>query len=412
MLAMKIYLLSFAVLQALQVHGIMIAKPKDMAVPTDAELLQAVDPGAAPAPAAVAPTYTVAASPASADDDSEEDNESDADKVPSHSEEGECGPQEKRLRKVSQELAGNLKQQADLEKIVDHFGDQSVSDQEIDATARLVANETDSSAMANILARMWKEMRMFEYPTYAAWAKKEMLRLRHEEHGVEANLTKAQSDKHNCTEGKRKPREAESSEEESALSKELPKMAAGVAGAEDSKWNVWEMSVKQQKRVLLGSFVYLIGGVLCAFLYRHASARYPIHFLPELRTEKYPNFKDFSFHIFGCLEAPKLCILGCCCPCLVWADTLDRKGFLSFWRAFAAFFGLLLLHVYTLGLSSLFLVILGVVFRQKLRANYQIKKGTAGTIVLDVLAWCLCQPCAIIQEAREESIIHNDQISP
>merc|ERR1719486_106394 len=91
---------------------------------------------------------------------------------------------------------------------------------------------------------------------------------------------------------------------------------------------------------------------------------------------------------------------------------LGSQRIATIWKAFAAFFGLIWLHLYTMGISSLFVIILGIVYRQKLRKGYQIKNGTADTVFWDILAWSFCQPCAVIQEAREDSVIHNDAIDP
>lgn len=87
-----------------------------------------------------------------------------------------------------------------------------------------------------------------------------------------------------------------------------------------------------------------------------------------------------------------------------WADTLDQQEVLSYWPAFLAMFGLSLLHIYTNAISVVFVVMLGVFYRQKLRQRFEIDNKTPTTVMHDVLAWLCCQPCAIIQEAREEAI--------
>lgn len=157
----------------------------------------------------------------------------------------------------------------------------------------------------------------------------------------------------------------------------------------------------------MNTLVYIAGGILVAFLFQTARQRYPQAFAPQPRADISSSPKDFSFSLFGFLGDRNMCLLGCCCPCLVWSDSLERKELLSFWKAFAAFFGLLLLHSYTMGVSSLFIVVIGVFFRQKLRAGYEMENGTPKSVAIDVLAWCFCQPCAIIQEAREESVLRN-----
>lgn len=187
-------------------------------------------------------------------------------------------------------------------------------------------------------------------------------------------------------------------------------MAGGISSGPEAalaRANFWGMSRSQKKVIAMNTLVYIAGGILVAFLFQTARQRYPQAFAPQPRADISSSPKDFSFSLFGFLGDRNMCLLGCCCPCLAWSDTLERKELLSFWKAFAAFFGLLLLHSYTMGVSSLFIVVIGVFFRQKLRAGYDMENGTPKSVAVDVLAWCFCQPCAIIQEAREESVLRN-----
>merc|ERR1719491_597929 len=125
-------------------------------------------------------------------------------------------------------------------------------------------------------------------------------------------------------------------------------------------------------------------------------------------TQEQRNKRYFSFSLFGCFKTPYITVMGCCFPCLRWADTMDRgtkeqAPLLAYRKAFAAFLTLTVLHCYTYGISSVALVVLGVWYRQKLRENYNIESGIKGSIAMDIAAWMFCQPCAIIQEAREQS---------
>merc|ERR1719440_66340 len=108
--------------------------------------------------------------------------------------------------------------------------------------------------------------------------------------------------------------------------------------------------------------------------------------------------KDFSNSLFGCLADPNVCVVGMLCPCIRWADTIDQKKLLTYWQAFFFMFILMLLHPYTMALSTVFLWILGTVYRQKLRQKYGIEHGKT-TVVMDLFAWVCCQCCAIVQEA-------------
>merc|ERR1719491_1832813 len=64
---------------------------------------------------------------------------------------------------------------------------------EIDASAKLVANETQSDALAFMLGRMWKEMRMFDLPSYSKHVKAEITRSKRLELKLRADLDKAEA---------------------------------------------------------------------------------------------------------------------------------------------------------------------------------------------------------------------------
>jgi len=396
---MKICLLSLAVLQVLQVHAVLIAT-------TNGNVHVQVPPPEQVVPNSVLPHPPQDDSDSEADDDDDNDGDDDTRK-------NNCSHLEDDLKDIKEELAANLHQQAELRQIIKHLGDKAMSDQEIKSAASLVANETESVAMSQMLSSMWKEMRMFELPSYSDYVKKELHNLTIEETSLEDELTAKVGEIENCT----YPKNEETKDEPAAhlseehirkeLSEENIREEHEAHQSAWSKWDVWSMSRDQRQAVFEGSIVYLIGGILIGYLYKQAAASYPIIFQPELHTPKNsPDSDDFSFHLFDCFSAPKLCILGCCCPCLMWSDTLERRGLLSYWKAFMAFFGLMWLHVYTRGISSVVLIILGVVYRQKLRGSYQIANGTAVTVAMDALAWCFCQPCAIIQEARQDGVVY------
>lgn len=335
--------------------------------------------------------------------------------------------QEKRLDAAKQKLAANLHEQSELEHRMMHLSDESSSDAEIDLSIKLVTNETQSPAMANMLGHVWKEMRMFEVPVYGDHVKDELKHLKRDERVLEAKLTTAQGDmsadhdkltaQERTLKKKTSDKAAVKHDEENEENVEKSKVGVKSQSAAETKvsgleaaiatGNFWGMHRSQQKAAFLNTLVYVVCGVLVAFLFVQARQRYPKVFVPVRRADVYACQNDFSFSIFGFLGDRNLCLLGCCCPCLAWADTLDRNDLLSFWKAFGAFFGLLILHTYTMGISSIFVVVIGVVFRQKLRAGYDMENGTPRSIGMDAFVWCFCQPCAIIQEAREETVVRN-----
>lgn len=357
------------------------------------------------------------------DADEEEDEEEDEPEVFEIAS-PKSADDKRKLNKAKQKLAANLHEQSELERRMLHLGDASSSDAEIDLSIKLVSNETQSPAMANMLGHVWKEMRMFEVPVYTDHVEDELKHLKRDATALEAKLTAAQgrvSADHDDLEKKRhamKKKTDKTSKKEETNNEKIEKSKVGAqaqsatgmssdAEAVIARVNFWAMNRSQRKSTVMHTLVYIVCGILVALLFQQARSRYPTVFLPLKRADVYACQKDFSFSIFGFLGDKHMCILGCCCPCLAWADNLDRKDLLSFWKAFAAFFGLLLLHAYTMGVSSLFVVVIGVVFRQRLRVAYDMESGTPRSVGMDALVWCFCQPCAIIQEAREVGVVRN-----
>jgi len=156
--------------------------------------------------------------------------------------------------------------------------------------------------------------------------------------------------------------------------------------------------------VWIGFLSYACFGLFFGYLYFQARFKYGKTFSPMPEPGVLPRPGGFSFDLCSCLSDPKLCVIGFCCPCMRWADTLDQHGVLSYWPAFIAMFGLNLLYPYTKVLSFIAVVVLGAFCRQKLRNRFEITNWTWRTVFSDVMIWLCCQPCAIIQEAREEAV--------
>lgn len=171
------------------------------------------------------------------------------------------------------------------------------------------------------------------------------------------------------------------------------------------QYNVWKLPPSYWYHHLLTMLAYLGTFVLLAYLYQQAKDHYfPKFFTLEPRPELLPRSEDFTFGICECFSNTNLCILGCCCPFMKWSDTMDRHGFLSYWKAFAIACVCLFLHTFTLGSTDILLVLVGIFYRQALRKKLQIESGTPKTLCCDCLVWSCCQPCAIIQEAHEEVV--------
>jgi len=345
----------------------------------------------------------------------------------------------KEVQLAAEALTDNQNKQLELKQRIDHLSDENKSGQEIDATAKLVANETSSEALGGMLGTMWKEMRMFDVPLYAEHVQEELEHLKKDQKVLK---TKLKSAKENLSAAQKawakgeefkpsKPSEdgEEEGEEEKQESNDTvtnktvdeknpweqnvdqheKMLDGGVNDVQSGKFNFWAASAKEKDNYLAGTLVYLVGGICLAYLHNKARDRNPKIFAAEPTHEVSRSSSSlgcgYSFGIFGCFSAPNVCVMGCCCPCLTWADTMDKKGFLSYWKAFFAFFLLTVLYGFTWGIAPILVVVLGTIYRQKLRKSYDIENGTFKTVALDVLAWLCCQPCAIIQEAREESVM-------
>jgi Cys-rich protein (TIGR01571 family) len=389
----------------------------------------------------------------SADDDDDDDDDDDEEDAPAaktvslkaHSQAVDAhAAEEAKLKKAlaakEEELASNLKEQAALKQDFAYLKDVAKSNSEIDAEAKVVANETDSKAMASMLGKMWKEMRMFEMPSYEKHVEAELRHLKLEEKRLEqdveasqAKLTAARAKW--AKEGKGEKADVEAAEpavveakpekaEEEAKPKKEKKAAnvqANEAVAQEGtlhKWSFWHMAPKQQKAVFVSTLGYLVSGILLALLYvkaRGKTAPYAAVFMPkpmkkETGRQDRPQ-GEFSNSLFGCLTDPNLCVVGCCCPMIRWADTMDRTGLMTYWKAFFVMFILALLHPYTLAITTVIVWVVGTAYRQKLRAHYGIEKG-GKTVVADLFAWVCCQCCAVIQEAREEAATDLDKLRP
>lgn len=319
----------------------------------------------------------------------------------------------KDARATRLELVSNLRKQSHLKEQIEHLTDKTKSDEEIEAAAKLVANETESVQMADMLADMWKDMRMFDVPAYEKHVRSELHKLKQDEKALEAKLKgsdgdddEEKTDTDGDEEKKKDDTEKEKDDGDEDKRHKEEEAKAVKAGHDDTSFvaNFWAMNRAQQKSTLTGSIVYLIGGVLVAVIFKQMRSKY---FKLEDSLDGHPSTKGFSFPAFGCIGGDlKLFALGFCCPCLAWANTVERRLKVPYWQAFLAFFGLMLLNAYTMGISFIALVLLGVFYRQKLRTSYEIESfesGSKSTVAMDFLLWCFCQPCAIIQEAREET---------
>jgi len=291
-------------------------------------------------------------------------------------------------------LVKNKREQAELRRELAHLSDVSKSHKEVYAAAKLVANQTESAALGKMLAHMWSDMRLFELPSYSRRAQEKLHQLEKEQLALEADLAgvSKQKEQENGVE--------QMEEDVSSASREAKTMSVSEAYVST---NFWKMNSKQRETFAAGTVVYLAFGILLGLLYDQVRGLKML--LPAPRDDIPRNSRELSFSIVGCLGAPSVCVMGFCCPVMRWADSMDRYGFLSYWVAFLAFLLLTSLYSYTWGVAYGVVVAMGVFYRQQLRKSRDIENGTLRSVICDVLAWSICQPCAIIQEARQESIL-------
>jgi len=291
-------------------------------------------------------------------------------------------------------LVKNKREQAELRRELAHLSDVSKSHKEVYAAAKLVANQTESAALGKMLAHMWSDMRLFELPSYSRRAQEKLHQLEKEQLALEADLAgvSKQKEQENGVE--------QMEEDVSSASKEATTMSVSEAYVGT---NFWKMNSKQRETFAAGTVVYLAFGILLGLLYDQVRGLKML--LPAPRDDIPRNSRELSFSIVGCLGAPSVCVMGFCCPVMRWADSMDRYGFLSYWVAFLAFLLLTSLYSYTWGVAYGVVVAMGVFYRQQLRKSRDIENGTLRSVICDVLAWSICQPCAIIQEARQESVL-------
>merc|ERR1719453_425676 len=139
------------------------------------------------------------------DDDDEDDDDDDSDDSKDAKKPSPAGPKAvnphateearlvKEVKDVEMELDANVAQQKQLQRKIRQLADESLSNREIDSTAKQVANETDSKAMAGMMASMWKEMRMFGTPSFTEHAEERIHRLKRAEEKLGEQLAAAQA---------------------------------------------------------------------------------------------------------------------------------------------------------------------------------------------------------------------------
>eukprot|EP00747_Dinoflagellata_sp_TGD_P033574 gnl/TRDRNA2_/TRDRNA2_136713_c0_seq1.p1 gnl/TRDRNA2_/TRDRNA2_136713_c0~~gnl/TRDRNA2_/TRDRNA2_136713_c0_seq1.p1 ORF type:complete len:345 (+),score=68.42 gnl/TRDRNA2_/TRDRNA2_136713_c0_seq1:49-1083(+) len=177
-------------------------------------------------------------------------------------------------------------------------------------------------------------------------------------------------------------------------------------------WLRWEyMKQFDGKSVLwtiLGYVIQLLFIVIIGFLYQMYKKRKLA--IADFSSNE-PNF-HFGFFDCGCrqkMDRDDLEFLACsiCCAEARFADSASSAklgngtGIMSFWPIYLTISLLVLLGELSFGITWLFVIALGIFFRQKIRMVYGLAPREIKNMACDLGAWCCCCCCAIFQEARQ-----------
>ncbi|KAI5067711.1 hypothetical protein GOP47_0018239 [Adiantum capillus-veneris] len=107
-----------------------------------------------------------------------------------------------------------------------------------------------------------------------------------------------------------------------------------------------------------------------------------------------PSHPHWHTSLCGCCSDPTVCLLGCCCPCVLFGKVVEHldDGATSCVAAATVWY---ILQQFT---SCGWLYSYG--YRDKLRSRYGMKRRPG----CDCIVHCCCWPCAFCQEYREVQI--------
>lgn len=158
--------------------------------------------------------------------------------------------------------------------------------------------------------------------------------------------------------------------------------------------------VKRFLDLLVSCLLWLLVIVMVALYYEHSKdylIRTPADG-PHPPVEELTG--DWKYSFWGCCNTPFLCAFSWCCPAVRWADTVRMADLLGFWVAVVVFFCALVLSTSVAVVGTIPMAFIGMHYRQKLRATFEIEHGTCLTVTGDLLAYAICPCLAITQEAR------------
>eukprot|EP00747_Dinoflagellata_sp_TGD_P195716 gnl/TRDRNA2_/TRDRNA2_64809_c0_seq1.p1 gnl/TRDRNA2_/TRDRNA2_64809_c0~~gnl/TRDRNA2_/TRDRNA2_64809_c0_seq1.p1 ORF type:complete len:299 (+),score=49.54 gnl/TRDRNA2_/TRDRNA2_64809_c0_seq1:93-989(+) len=141
--------------------------------------------------------------------------------------------------------------------------------------------------------------------------------------------------------------------------------------------------------------------ILCALCYRRCYKEWP-EIDTKLQETVEEDFRgQWKYGLFECFNDLPICCWSFCCQPIRWADNLEMVGLLSFWGALTIMIGLTILNAVTGGvLIYIVIVVVSMMYRQKIREKFNIQNGDTCTYTTDFFTYLCCCCCATAQEAR------------
>lgn len=181
----------------------------------------------------------------------------------------------------------------------------------------------------------------------------------------------------------------------------LPKPATKALGfvqEEQVPAQTKEQQEQAQRDFRNGMVLQCIFIAIVALIYHEYKAR------PAVDASFSADMKDklngeFESGYFSCFNDMNSCLMGFCCPLVIWADNMDMPRILTFWTAVAIGLGLVLGNVFINGVS---LILIGIMVwgRGELRKKFHMPFGTIGVYAEDCLClWC-CLCCTVTMDHR------------
>lgn len=145
-------------------------------------------------------------------------------------------------------------------------------------------------------------------------------------------------------------------------------------------------------------FLQAVFMVIFALIYQQYKVR------PEVdasfaASEKEKLNVEWESGYFACFNDMSICLVGCCCPLILWAENMSLVHILAFWTAVAIMVGIYVASAFIpiMGILTLAVMVWG---RSKLRQKFNMNFNTASVFCEDTCCLAFCGPCVICQDAR------------